>query len=91
MHLVSRETQVVNVGDEFIPFDKGESIWTESSYKYDLERLEQLAAAAGFRIDRLWIDHSASSGWGFSARSRTAQRLPSVGAVDCTSCTPTFS
>lgn len=57
MHLVSRETQVVSVGDEFIPFDKGESIWTESSYKYDLERLEQLAAAAGFHIDRLWIDH----------------------------------
>jgi uncharacterized SAM-dependent methyltransferase len=57
MHLVSRETQVVSVGDEFIPFDKGESIWTESSYKYDLRRLEQIAAAAGFHIDRLWIDH----------------------------------
>lgn len=57
MHLVSFETQVVAVGDEFITFDKGESIWTESSYKYDLERLEQLAAVAGFHIDRLWIDH----------------------------------
>jgi dimethylhistidine N-methyltransferase len=65
MHLVSRETQVVSVGDEFVPFDEGESIWTESSYKYDLQRLEQLAAAAGFRIERLWIDHKRQFWVGF--------------------------
>jgi dimethylhistidine N-methyltransferase len=65
MHLVSRETQVVSVGDEFITFDKGESVWTESSYKYDLQRLEQLADAAGFRIERLWIDHRRQFWVGF--------------------------
>ncbi len=37
-------------------FDAGESIWTESSYKYDAERLDALAAAAGFRVVRRWTD-----------------------------------
>jgi dimethylhistidine N-methyltransferase len=65
MHLVSREPQAVRIADERIAFDQGESIWTESSYKYDLERLEQLATAAGFRIERLWIDRQRQFWVGF--------------------------
>ncbi len=56
MHLVSTEPQVAHVAEVPIVFDEGESIWTESSYKYDQERLEQLATAAGFAVERLWTD-----------------------------------
>ena len=56
MHLVSRRRQTVHVAGERIVFDSGETIWTESSYKYDAERLEWLVTAAGFSITRLWTD-----------------------------------
>jgi dimethylhistidine N-methyltransferase len=56
MHLVSTVAQDVRVAGESFHFARGESIWTESSYKYDRERLEALAAAAGFAIARLWGD-----------------------------------
>jgi L-histidine N-alpha-methyltransferase len=56
MHLVSKEAQIVRVGGDFIDFEKGESIWTESSYKYDRARLEELVETAGFRIRKLWTN-----------------------------------
>lgn len=56
MHLVSLEAQVVHVAGERVAFDAGESIWTESSYKYDRERLDTLVTSAGFRVTRLWTD-----------------------------------
>lgn len=56
MHLVSLAWQVVHVGDERVVFDAGETIWTESSYKYDRARLDQLVDAAGFAVTRLWTD-----------------------------------
>jgi L-histidine N-alpha-methyltransferase len=56
MHLVSKEAQIVRVAGEFIDFEKGESIWTESSYKYDRARLEELVETAGFRIRKLWTN-----------------------------------
>lgn len=56
MHLVSLADQVVTVAGLAIPFETGETIWTESSYKYDRERLEQLVREAGFRLDALWTD-----------------------------------
>jgi L-histidine N-alpha-methyltransferase len=56
MHLVSKEAQIVRVGGDFIDFEKGESIWTESSYKYDRARLEELIETAGFRIRKLWTN-----------------------------------
>lgn len=56
MHLISQRDQVVNLGNVGIPFAEGESIWTESSYKYNLDEFEQLAAAAGFRVERAWTD-----------------------------------
>ena len=59
MHLESVGRQVVRVAGEEIAFDDGETIWTESSYKYDLERLERLVSAAGFRITRLWSDDAS--------------------------------
>lgn len=56
MHLVSLEAQVVHVAGERVAFEAGESIWTESSYKYDRETLDTLVTSAGFRITRLWTD-----------------------------------
>jgi dimethylhistidine N-methyltransferase len=56
MHLVSVGAQVVHVAGERVAFEPGESIWTESSYKYDRETLDALVTSAGFRITRLWTD-----------------------------------
>jgi L-histidine N-alpha-methyltransferase len=56
MHLVSRIEQIVKVSGEPIHFEKGESIWTESSYKYDRARLEELIETAGFRTRKLWTN-----------------------------------
>jgi len=56
MHLESVADQTVHVAGEAIRFDRGETIWTESSYKYDGPRLDALAAAAGFRVARRWTD-----------------------------------
>jgi dimethylhistidine N-methyltransferase len=56
MHLVSLRDQVVHLGDLTIPFSKGESIWTESSYKYSLDDFQQLAADVGFRVGKVWTD-----------------------------------
>lgn len=59
MHLVSLVSQVVRVGGIDVPFDEGETIWTESSYKYDATRLAELAGAAGFRVVERWTDARA--------------------------------
>jgi dimethylhistidine N-methyltransferase len=56
MHLESLHDQIVRVGGVPIEFDQGETIWTESSYKYDRERLNALVEAAGFAITRMWTD-----------------------------------
>ena len=56
MHLVSLADQVVTVAGMAIAFEAGETIWTESSYKYDRQRLESLAASAGWHVTELWTD-----------------------------------
>jgi len=56
MHLVSLRDQTVHLDNVAIPFAPGESIWTESSYKYNLYEFEQMAAAAGFRVEQVWTD-----------------------------------
>jgi dimethylhistidine N-methyltransferase len=56
MHLISQRDQVVHINRETISFAEGESIWTESSYKYNLDEFKQMAAAAGFRLERVWVD-----------------------------------
>ena len=56
MHLESRVAQQVCVGGQPITFAKGETIWTESSYKYDEAALRTVASAAGFEVKQLWTD-----------------------------------
>ncbi len=58
MHLRSRSDQVVTIGKAalVIEFAAGETIWTESSHKFRPEQIIALACAAGFRLERQWID-----------------------------------
>lgn len=56
MHLVSLRDQIVHLDNLSIPFRKNESIWTESSYKYRLDEFEQMAAAGGFLVEKVWTD-----------------------------------
>jgi dimethylhistidine N-methyltransferase len=56
MHLVSLKEQVVHLDNLAIRFTEGESIWTESSYKYRIEEFEHMANAAGFLLKKAWTD-----------------------------------
>jgi len=61
MHLVSLSQQTVRVpaAEITVPFEAGEPIWTESSYKYEPEQILMMAAEAGFETSQQWIDHDA--------------------------------
>jgi dimethylhistidine N-methyltransferase len=61
MHLVSTRRQEVRVAatDLILDLDEGESIWTESSYKYERDEILAAGAAAGFVRGEQWIDHAA--------------------------------
>ncbi len=56
MHIISQDEQEVHLGGEDISFAWGESIWTESSYKYDLSQFRQMASGAGFNVEHVWTD-----------------------------------
>ena len=61
MHLVSRRAQRVRIAAAGITvaFTAAETIWTESSFKFDLPRLEAMARAAGFAGAGQWVDAEA--------------------------------
>jgi len=61
MHLVStcRQHVVIEAAELELEFDAGESIWTESSYKYQPEQVRQFGAEAGFGTATQWIDQRA--------------------------------
>ncbi len=56
MHLVSRVDQEVEVAGEVFGFRRGESIHTESSYKYGIADFHSLASDAGFASEQVWMD-----------------------------------
>ena len=58
MHLESLCTQTVSIPGAAcrVRFAQGESIWTESSYKYETEEIASLAAAAGFARRDQWVE-----------------------------------
>ncbi len=56
MHLASLKRQKVKVNGETIDFRAGETIHTENSYKYSLEKLAALARGAGWRPLAAWTD-----------------------------------
>jgi dimethylhistidine N-methyltransferase len=61
MHLESLAPQRVQIfaGGFSVPFEAGERIWTESSYKYEPSQVEDLGIAAGFTVAEQWIDPAA--------------------------------
>ena len=58
MHLVSERRQRVRVpvADLDITFESGDTIWTESSYKYRADQIAASVKQAGFVTTSQWID-----------------------------------
>lgn len=56
MHLKSSLKQQVTIERETFEFQKGESIHTENSYKYDIEQFKKIAEQCGFNRERVWMD-----------------------------------
>jgi L-histidine Nalpha-methyltransferase len=59
MHLISRKTQTVRVLGRSFSFRAGETIHTENSYKYSLERFAALARGSGWTPRESWTDPGA--------------------------------
>ncbi|HEV3499424.1 MAG TPA: L-histidine N(alpha)-methyltransferase, partial [Bradyrhizobium sp.] len=58
MHLISKKQQAVRMLGTSFSFRPGESIHTENSYKYSLERFGALARGAGWTVRKSWTDHA---------------------------------
>ncbi|MGB3447473.1 MAG: L-histidine N(alpha)-methyltransferase [Xanthobacteraceae bacterium] len=56
MHLVSRTAQTARILGKSFAFRAGESIHTESSYKYSLDRFTTLAKSTGWTPQVSWTD-----------------------------------
>ncbi len=56
MHLIAKKAQTVRVLGRSFVFRAGESIHTESSYKYSLERFAALARGSGWSPQASWTD-----------------------------------
>lgn len=56
MRLQAQDDMTVHVAGETIQFQPGEDIITEFSHKYTLEGFSDLAAQAGFRVEKVWTD-----------------------------------
>jgi len=61
MHLVSVRPQTVPIGRAGVEvkLEDGESIWTESSYKYEPREVVELVSSAGFSSHEQWIEPAA--------------------------------
>ena len=58
MHLRSlrRQSATIRAAGFSVSFEEGETVWTESSHKFDLNHLPDLARATGFRHVESWVD-----------------------------------
>jgi len=56
MHLISLEDQTVRLDGWEFEFVTGESIWTESSYKFTLDEFADIATSSGFIAEKVWTD-----------------------------------
>lgn len=71
MHLRALRAHSVELGDLQLEvrFHQGETIWTESSHKFDLPSLAAMAARARFRVASVWTDRE----WPFAESLWIAQ------------------
>lgn len=72
MHLASARRQRVHIDGETFDFRAGETIHTESSYKYSIESFGALARGAGWRPQATWTD---AAGY-FSVNALAAAEQP---------------
>jgi len=58
MHLLSTVRQTARVPGAYlvVTLENGETIWTESSHKYDLDEVAGMAARTGFDCQAQWMD-----------------------------------
>jgi L-histidine Nalpha-methyltransferase len=59
MHIVSKEDQDVYISGAIgrsFHFEKGETIHTENSYKYDMRQIKDIARASGFTLKEHFMD-----------------------------------
>ncbi len=56
MHLESRCDQRVTVAGRTFQFAAGETIHTENSHKYTLQSFADIAARAGWQVEKVWTD-----------------------------------
>jgi L-histidine Nalpha-methyltransferase len=58
MHLRSTVDQIafITEADCTVRFQAGETIWTESSHKYQLAEISEMAEQTGFRVEQQWVD-----------------------------------
>jgi dimethylhistidine N-methyltransferase len=56
MHLISKRSQTVRMLGTSFTFRAGESIHTENSYKYSIERFAALARGSGWKVRESWTD-----------------------------------
>jgi dimethylhistidine N-methyltransferase len=56
MKLISLKEQTVNIGNHCFDFKVGEPILLAYSYKYTLSEFANLAAQAGWEVNRVWTD-----------------------------------
>jgi dimethylhistidine N-methyltransferase len=59
MHLQSEEAQVVRVAGRTFGFEEGETLHTESAYKWEPRAFDALAAIAGWGPEAAWTDDRA--------------------------------
>ncbi|HEY9642604.1 MAG TPA: L-histidine N(alpha)-methyltransferase [Coleofasciculaceae cyanobacterium] len=56
MYIVSLVDQTVHLDGVKIPFQQGELLRTEYSYKYSIAQFQQVAISAGFQPQQVWTD-----------------------------------
>ncbi|MEM9988037.1 MAG: L-histidine N(alpha)-methyltransferase, partial [Pseudomonadota bacterium] len=56
MHLVSQADQTIHISDQEFHFAEGETLHTESSYKYTIDGVKTLAHQSGWALHQTWTD-----------------------------------
>jgi dimethylhistidine N-methyltransferase len=69
MHLISKKSQTVRMLGTSFSFRTGESIHTENSYKYSINRFAALARKSGWKVRESWTDRAKM----FSVHAMTAE------------------
>lgn len=71
MHLRSKRRQIVSIpaAEVVVEFREDETIWTESSHKYSVDEIFEMARQAGFRCEMQWIDEQ----WPFAENLLVAE------------------